>query len=54
MKLLSGAEISCPLSVLERVGIMDEVFWYFQTATCYKGGFKKEYGPKIIIGGRKE
>ena len=25
MKLLSGAEISCPLSVLERVGIM-EVF----------------------------
>ena len=25
MKLLSGAEISCPLSVLERVGVM-EVF----------------------------
>ena len=29
MKLLSGAEISCPLSVLERVGIM-EVFFFFK------------------------
>ena len=26
MKLLSGAEISCPLSVLERVGIMEGFF----------------------------
>ena len=26
MKLLSGAEILCPLSVLERVGIMEGFF----------------------------
>ena len=28
MNLLSGAEISCPLSVLERVGTMEDFFFF--------------------------
>ena len=39
MKLLSGAEISCPLSVLERVGIM-EVFFFKKIYENFSGHWK--------------
>ena len=39
MKLLSGAEISCPLSVLERVGIM-EIFFLRKHMRILSGHWK--------------